>query len=228
MLLIVAVSGCTPECRQPDTSNVAVEVQPARLDEALWQANRADLDGANRELLQEFGAFYAIYVRDILRLGAPEDPGMGVRLGGFLSDATIRDVFETCAAEFADLSMETATLEQALRNYAHYFPERQVPQVVTCMSGFNYSVIATEDVLAVSLEMYLGAGSEYYRRQGLPAYQVRHMHREHLAMDALRAWLATEFPLPANEKELVTHMVHEGKLLYLMDAVFPCAPDSLK
>ena len=40
--------------------------------------------------------------------------------------------------------------------------EEKFPEIFTCITGFNNSIITGDSVLGISLDRYLGADCEYY------------------------------------------------------------------
>ena len=42
------------------------------------------------------------------------------------------------------------------------------------------------------------------------------------------SWLTTEFELESENSNVLSHMIHHGKLLYALDLLLPDVPDSIK
>lgn len=76
--------------------------------------------------------------------------------------------------------------------------------------------------------MFLGSKHEAYTRLGLPAYKSDFMNKENLVPGAVLGWVSTEFEAPKANADLLTEMVHQGKILYLLDALMPNTPGTLK
>ncbi len=54
------------------------------------------------------------------------------------------------------------------------------------------------------------------------------MTSEHLVIDVLKGWVMSEFPNNSKERDLLSTIIYEGKILYLMDAFYPAKSDTLK
>jgi hypothetical protein len=54
------------------------------------------------------------------------------------------------------------------------------------------------------------------------------MSKENLVIGALTGWVSTEFEQPESNANLLTEMVHQGKILYLLDALMPKTAKPLK
>ena len=54
------------------------------------------------------------------------------------------------------------------------------------------------------------------------------MNKEHLVSSAMLGWVSTEFELEEERADLLTEMIHQGKLLYLLDALLPLEEDEIK
>jgi hypothetical protein len=84
-------------------------------------------------------------------------------------------------------------------------------------------------MLGISLDKYLGRDCRYY--QGLvttPAYKTLNMHKKKIVSDVAYAWAITEFEDVNRATHLLGNMIHQGKLMYLVDAMLPEMHDSLK
>jgi uncharacterized protein YjaZ len=76
--------------------------------------------------------------------------------------------------------------------------------------------------------MYLGPGYKNYALiPQLPKYMVARMRKENIVTDAVKGWCTTEFESKSS-KDLLSQMVHNGKIHYLLDATLPELEDSVK
>ena len=97
------------------------------------------------------------------------------------------------------------------------------------MSGFNYALGVTEDHVGIGLDMYLGSDCEFYDKLGIPKYKSFNMTPENMVVDCMKGWIMTEFyPKKEDEATLLSKMIYEGKILYVLDALFPFSEDSIK
>lgn len=54
------------------------------------------------------------------------------------------------------------------------------------------------------------------------------MHKDKIVSDVAYAWAITEFEETNKANNLMQNIIHQGKLMYFVDAMMPKAPDSLK
>jgi len=54
------------------------------------------------------------------------------------------------------------------------------------------------------------------------------MRSEYIAIDAMKGWLSSEYARDETNRDLLTIIIEEGKVLYLCDAMFPQMDDTLK
>jgi hypothetical protein len=102
-----------------------------------------------------------------------------------------------------------------------------LPEIYTCISGFNESVFISGNLIGISLDKYLGSECEFYPLLGIPAYKQRKMIPGMIVSDVIREWGRSRFPLGKDATTLCDYMVYEGRLFYFMQAMLPEIPDSL-
>jgi len=226
ILLIAVLISCQRNPLEIDVSQVDATVEVKRLDQLLFE--EADIVTKHGQLHEEFGEFYRFYVEQVLRAGAVDDSATSYYIDGFVTDPVIREVQAECTKQFADFEPVQQELELALKHYKYYFPEKPLPEVVTFVSGFQYPVMVTDKTLGIGLDMFLGVDSDFYVRLKLPRFQVRNMTKERIKVDAIRGWVSSEYEIDELTGDLLSLMLHRGKLLYLMDAMMPAVEDSLK
>ncbi|MGM0650209.1 MAG: hypothetical protein ACQES1_06850, partial [Bacteroidota bacterium] len=119
-------------------------------------------------------------------------------------------------------------LENGFRHYKYYYPEKEIPDIITFVAGFNHSIVTDEGIIGIGLDKYLGADSELYAMMDIPAYAVRKMKPEMIPVDCMYAWAQMEHMEPDTTEFLVHKMIYEGKMLYFLDAMYPGMHDSIK
>jgi hypothetical protein len=129
--------------------------------------------------------------------------------------------------EYPDVNREKQEMYEAFENFSELFPAKNIPHVYTLISGFNQSVITADTMLGISLDKYLGVNCEFYKHLSLPFYQRRVMSREYLSTDALRGWCYSEFLFNDSGENVLTNILYEGKIIYLMKKLFPQKHDTI-
>jgi hypothetical protein len=163
----------------------------------------------------------------MIGIGGTEQAQFVEMLNSFVSDTLIQHL-KTTVPEKIDTVELRNDLEIAFKHYKYYFPAKDPPIIVTCISGFNQSVITSEKLIGISLEKYMGGESLFYERLALPGYKRKNMHPEKIVSDVMYAWAVTEWPKTENTNSLLSQMIQEGKMMYFIDAMLPDLHDSIK
>lgn len=226
-LLVTGLVSCNRNPLKVDISNVNVDLKISHLDVDLLKLNPDRLEDEVPELKKRYGDFFDIFTYRMIGIGGDDHPEFYPELKSFISDTMIRNVANV-VYEKVDTVLFREELTNAFRHYRYYFPEKPVPEIYTCISGFNQSVVIADRLAGVSLDKYLGAKSPFYERLGLPAYKQRNMIQERIAPEVMHAWALSEWPKSDGVNTLMSHMIQGGKMMYFIDAMFPELNDTLK
>jgi len=230
-LFYLAVSLAFVACnRNPlkiNVSNVSVDLKIKHLDVDLLKLKKEEIPSAIPEIRTKHGDFFDIFTYRMIAIGGVDQPNFNESLNSFISDTLIRKL-EKQVAEKVDTTVLRQELETAFRYYQHYFPQKSVPVVYTCISGFNQSVVTSENLIGISLDKFLGSDSPFYEQLGLPEYKRLNMHPAKITPDILYAWAVTEWPKSDQGNNLLSYMIQEGKMMYFVDAMLPEMHDTLK
>jgi hypothetical protein len=119
--------------------------------------------------------------------------------------------------------------------------------------NYNQKLFVDDENIIVNLDSYLGEDHPAYglmvllandsefargyysdrsineeRVFNLHPYMVSKFKREYMVYDVMFKWLDFNFPINDAKITLLDQMIHHGKILYLLDALYPCADDYLK
>ncbi len=204
-----------------------IKVNEVRFDRELMQVDTSKIDEAIDLFYQKYPIFFPTYTYGVIKVGGKETRTFAHELKRFISDPTMRQVNKEIQEKFTDVSDVTEEINKALSYYHYYFPEEVIPNLYYIQSGFNQRVIVDSLVLGVALDMCLGADNEYYQQLGLPEYMSSKLNRENVAIDAMRGMAWSNFSFDG-EDNLASNIIYEGKIQYLMDALFPNKSDAEK
>lgn len=230
MLLAMAavLASCGNDRLKVDISGIRDEVPFVRYDEELFSLAP---DPSLEELLllrSNYPAFTDLYTHLVLRVGSVTDSAGQALIREFLGDTTTLNVRKMTQRVFPRQKLPEKDIVTAFKHYHYYFPEKPLPVVYFCLSGFNESVFTADSIVGISLDKYLGADCYYYDLLELPQFRQRKMIPEMIPADMMYTWGMTEFPLPEEAATLLDHMIYEGKLLYFTEAMLPRTADSLR
>lgn len=217
--------GCKEKKFQVDIKEVQLEMSFRRLDRDLFPQERKSPDEILSHIKSQYPDFYREYFMGVLSLGNPDEPEFNVPLAGFTNDVYINQLVDEINLVYSQTTDIEKELTDAFKRYHKLLPEAIVPRVVFCNSGLNYSVVATDSVLAIGLDMFLGKNYEAYKAIGFPDYICERKDKEHLVPEVLQGWLLSEFPKDPKRTSLIDHMVYKGKIMFLLQVMLPTYSD---
>ncbi|MBA4408086.1 MAG: hypothetical protein C0397_01525 [Odoribacter sp.] len=227
LFLMMILFACTRNPLKVNVSDVPVDLKIKHLDVDLLKLKQDQIQTAIPELKRSFTEFFDIFTYRMISIGGADQEKFQELLYSFVSDTLIREL-EVKVAEEIDTVRLRKELETAFKHYVYYFPQKEVPVIYTCISGFNQSVVTSENLIGLSLDKFLGADSPFYEKLGLAEYKRRNMHPAKIVPDVMYAWAVTEWPKPDRSNNLLGQMIQEGKMMYFVDAMLPEIHDSLK
>ncbi|HOX73212.1 MAG TPA: hypothetical protein PLB27_00740, partial [Bacteroidales bacterium] len=159
LFCLIIIAGCKRNHYKVNTSSIDADITIKRLEKSLFEPDPAKLQANLPLLREEYGSFLQLfsYVINAGDINNTIFPGI---LMNFVTDKVNYGVYEKVIQLYPSMDPYEKELEEAFRHYIYYFPERHVPSVVTCITGFNNSIITGDSVLGIGLDRYLGRDSE--------------------------------------------------------------------
>ncbi len=232
LILLTVLAACKRNPLRVNVSDIDVTVTITRFEKKLFGPPADSVLAAVPQLQKEDGPFFRRFLQ-LINVGTPGTIVFEQYFKLFLTDDLNREVYRKTEEIFPDLRPLEKKLTNAFKHYKYYFPQRQVPDVYSYISGFNASLLIDEGILGIGLDRYLGKDIIWYDRLGIPKYMQRKMVPEKIPSDCMYALAMTEFPFtPAGSDTIVTdnvinRMIWEGKLLYFVKAMMPKEKDEL-
>lgn len=227
LLIVSGLVSCKRNPMKVDVSNISIHLKIKHLDADLLNLKADEIATAIPSLKNSYGDFFDIFTYQMIAIGGTDQSNFTQMLNSFITDTIVQQA-KASVAQNIDTLRFRKELETAFKHYKYYFPEKEIPAIYTCISGFNQSIVVAQNLLGVSLDNYLGSQSQFYEKLGLPAYKRRNMRSEKLVPEMMQAWADTEWPRPDKENTLFSNMIQQGKVLYFLDAMFPEMNDTLK
>ena len=224
-LLLFCCTGChkkekiaTPKLTPTqETKAKNVEVNMVRYEQMLFNLDPNNLaDGVEK--------LYGQVPEILVAKDCWKDPKMMQSLKGYLTDPTIKAIYQESQKQYADFKDVEKQLADALKIYMTHFPDDTLPHFYTMVPGLDFStpsVWGYGNDLFVNIDMYLGQDYKYYDYAGMPKFISARCVRKHIATDCFSKGLAYRH-LP--DKTLVTlldNMIYEGKKMYFTQTMFP-------
>ena len=229
--LLVSISsiwaGCNTAVKDVDLSGIEVQLQVSRFEKDLFSGDSVITQDKLASLRSKYGEFTDIFLLNMIRLPKGNDSLLAAGLTSFIRDGDVREVAAKTDSAYSDISGITASLTSFLRHYKYYYPEKQIPQIITYVSAFNYAVITTDSAIGIGLDMFLGPDVPYYAQMGMPKFMFRNFKREYIVPSVARAVFQSEYEQAMVKEELLSQMLYEGKQLYFTKLMNPEMHDSL-
>ena len=226
--LLILFSCTEVRKKDVDVSVVQVEISLNRLDKDMFEQKDSDIPKNNMAYFKKYGVFYERYLQDLLNLKDVNDPMLETNVRLFVNNSDMREVYKEIDKKYSDLAWLKDDFSIAFKHYKYYFPDSLIPEVAVFMSGLNYPNAASDSVLGIGLDMYLGSEVPFYKLIGLPQYKTQLMRGEYIVPDAVKAWLISESEYDPNNQDMLSQLIFQGKILYMTDALLPEVEDSLK
>jgi hypothetical protein len=228
-LTIPPMTSCKKNRYKINTSSIDVKIEIKRLEKDLFAINPDEIPTKVPFLKQKYNGFLQLFSY-VINTGDINDTSFGDFLVRFCTDKQNNDVFALTIKLYPDVKKIEEELQEAFLHYLYYFPEKKVPAVFTCITGFNNSIITGDSVLGISLDRYLGADCEYYPRLEIYKYISARMTPENIVSDCMYGWGASEWDFstlkyPADN--VLTEMIHNGKLKYFEKCMLSEAADEI-
>ena len=198
-----------------------------RFEKDLFSINLDSVSSSISKLRKKYGEFFDIYNYKIIQLGSFKDPKYPEELKQFITDYYMTLDYNRVMEVFPDVKDIQKELNLAFINYASYFPEKKIPKVYTCISGWNQSVFTADTILGIALDKYLGQNCDFYEKLGLSRYMMYTMRREYIVPDCMRAWGYMEFELKDSAANVLNNLLYEGKMVYLLKKLLPELHDTV-
>jgi hypothetical protein len=230
-VLLIALSfvSCKKNHYKVNTSRIDVNIEVRRLEKDLFELDPGQIASSVPALKLKYGNSLQLFSY-VINTGDINDPAFPDFLVRFCTDKQNNEVYASVMKVFPDVSVIRRDIEDAFRHYLYYFPGRRVPEVFTCITGFNNSIITGDSTLGISLDRYLGADCEYYPRLEIYNYIAARMTPENAVPDAMYGWGASEWDFASMKYKadnVLSEMIHYGKLKYFEKCMMPDIPDEL-
>jgi len=224
LLSFLILNACN---RQNSIKNKNVDLKVIRFDKELSQLDELHYNQQLDELLKKYPLLMEVYVEQIARAGAVSDTLFKNRLKPVIFDNYTQKLYEKVETTFPDFEPLKKEINEALNYIVSYFPDIELPEVYTIVSNFGLSTATYENILLISLDMYLGSNYQYY--EGLfPKYKYNYFTTEQLVPDVARVWFSYMFPEDSFAgKTLLSKMIYFGKMNLFLEKMIPGISDTI-
>jgi hypothetical protein len=168
----------------------------------------------------------------IIVAGVASDTAYYSNLRFILQNPDYLELKTTVDKTFPDLKKQELEINQAFKYIKYYYPKQKLPRIISFLSGFAVQTPIGNDYIGIGLDMFLGKNGERFYpalRESIPAYIARRFNPENISPRLIETLIREDmFPEKDSDRTLLSKMIYNGKVLYLMDAVMPETSDTLK
>ncbi len=229
VLLLISSASCRRDQYRVNISGIDKDIEIMRLEKDIFSIAPGEEADAVPYLRDKYGEFLQLF-SNVINTGDVNDDKWEGYLHSFITDRMVWDAYQRVSSQFEDISDIENQLSLAFRHYLWHFPDRVVPGVFTCITGFNNSIIVADTIIGISLDRYLGADTDFYGMMGIYSYLARRMDRQFIVPDCMYAWGSTEWDyhlMDYGVENLISRMLHEGKLYYFMRSMMPDTEENI-
>ena len=229
LLLLPGMLSCRKNPYRVDVSSVSADIEVNRLEKDLFSIDPAEIAVSMPVLREKYGSFLQLFSY-VINTGNVNDSSFSGFLGRFCTDKINNEVYESVMRLYPDVEAIEEEMEESFRHYKWYFPQSMIPAVYTCITGFNNSLIIGDSVIGIGLDRYLGRDSDYYKRLQIYRYLAARMNSWNIVPDCLYGWGASEWDFASMGypvDDVMTEIVHEGKLKYFQKCMMPELNDTV-
>ena len=225
---IITVFSCKQDTR-PDVSNIKLDIKIKRFEKDLFEGKNKNIVSTDSVLAKNYGLFYDDFAHRIV--GRPNFNSTEV-LAGLYTDTAYTLLNKEVDSVFPNLKQQEKELTETFKYIKYYYPKIKVPQFISFLSGFAYQVPIGDNYLGIGLDLFLGKDNKYYGAiiNSVPMYQSNRFSPEYMVSRVAEVYVREEIIKENDEdKNLLSKMIYNGKVLYFLDQVLPKnTPDSIK
>lgn len=217
--------------KKVDVSNIHLDVTIQRFDKDFDSMRYKPMAIQAAFLQKKYGIFYKDFIEQIIQAGKINDTSYFQTLREMFKGKPYLDLKHDVDSVYPNTDEQNAELTDAFKRIKYYFPQQQLPKVYAYFSGFELQRTIGNDYCGIGLDCFLGANSRFYPAltKVFPHYLSQFFKPDNIAPRTVEAIIREDmFPEHDDDKPLLTKMIYNGKIMYMMDQVLPDVPDSTK
>jgi len=226
------ITACTQR-KDIDTSKINLSITIERFDQSIDSLTTYNIPVKHALWQKKYGQFYTDYVHRMLMAGNLQDTAeLFDNYRKILQNRDFKALKEATKATFINLNKQEEQLTQAFKHVKYYFPQARIPRIIAFFSGFTVQSPINTDYIGIGLDMFLGSDSKFYPAlvQSIPRYIAQRFTPENIVPRTMETYIRETLYAEPDLKtpNLLSLMIYNGKVLYLMDKIMPDVTDSLK
>jgi hypothetical protein len=242
LTVLILLFACNNKDSKPDISNITVNLELKRFDEAFFRLDTTNLQNSILQLQTEYPQFLPLFVGNVLGLGPLSDTNELAYVGTRQFLKLNKPVFDTSMIIHGILNKFKNEMETAFRYLKYHFPEYKIPSLIATVGPMDALAPMSnqmltpnymgENFIAVSLQFYLGKDYSIYNDPGYvssvaPQYRSKRFSKEYMTSDIMTLVIDDLYPDSSNRLPLIERFIEKGKRLYLLQQFLPEKHDTI-
>jgi len=179
------------------------------------------------KIISKYDLFYELFTTNVINIVPPNNSKHSIYLRAFLTDFNVNKAYNAINQKFKDMSEIEKKFELTFGYIKIYLPKLKIPKIYFYHGGFNKPIIATQGIIGVGLDMYLGEDSDFYYKLGMPMYRIKKTNPEYIIIDALKYYLEGNYPYNFNADNVLSNIIHQGRIIYVLKKIMPFIEEHL-
>ena len=215
--------------KEIDIKGLNLDIRIFRFDSFFTDLSITNFQGRINDAEKKAPEMYMLFVESITEAGRINNPGFYMpRLKEFLLNTYTLELYKDVTKNYPDMKVYEKQLNDAFSRVKYYYPKDTIPQFYTMVSNFAYGIVTYKNLIAISLDHYLGKDYKYYPDL-YPKYMIRFFEPDYIIADIVKTYFTQKYPEEAySGKSMISQMVYHGKMLLFLDMILPEVPDSIK
>lgn len=219
--LTMLFSSCGGNKLDVDISKNQTEVVIKRFDHALFEQNADQIESGLDSLARNYPVFIS---------GDYKNENSIQSLVGYILNPLNQKLYLKSVAVHDEFKKTEKAVEQSIKYYNHYFPDKTTPTIYTYISGLNYEepIVVQDSFALIGLDMFLGQRYEEYRNFKIPLFVSKKYDKKYIPSSLMRNIGTFQFGENLQGETLLEQMISLGKIEYFVHATNPTTHDSIR
>jgi len=156
-------------------------------------------------------------VEDVLKIGRIDDADISGRFHSYFQDSVLQTIVTDVNAEYEDMSDIEKQLTKAFYRLHELLPDLEIPMFYTQIGALDQSIVVDSCCVGISLDKYLGADYDIYKKYNYSEWQRDMMKRQYIVPDCLGFYLLSHYPIPVDQSGHADSSLHMGKIQWAVN-----------
>lgn len=226
---MILLCNCETNPNEIILTDPVVELNAIRIDKLLYD-NHTAKEVHNK--LVKYPELYENFFTIMLRAGNKEDLFSNQErvdsftiptLDLFINDTNMQYVFQSIAEEFPDFNFYEKEISKGFARTQQLFNSNKSIKIGTFYSNFNATVLESDDIIWIGLDMYLGKDHpvvDLLPTSKIPQFYKDKMDKKYILSDVFFGYLMSHAYEPIGNDFLSRSLAY-GKIAYIMTLILP-------